>query len=154
MYQLGRLYLANDQPKKAQQMLESALIGYRSSLGDDRPETWRAASSLAAALARQGKNEPAIALLRQLAHCQEQALEEDDQWMVSTRWQLAEVLHGGGEFAEAESLATAVLASKVRVHGYDAKETAAVRALLADIFKATEQLSRSKKGSGKRQILP
>ncbi|HWD24565.1 MAG TPA: tetratricopeptide repeat protein [Acidimicrobiales bacterium] len=152
MYQLGRLYLAEDRPKKAQQMLESALIGYRSAFGEDRTETWRAASSLAVALARQEKYEAAIALLRQLSERQVSALDEDDPELVSTRWKLAEVLHGGGELSEAEALATGVLASKVRVYGYAGPETAAVRALLAGIFKSTERRKRSKKVLQRRDV--
>jgi tetratricopeptide (TPR) repeat protein len=134
MYQLGRLYLEEGKPKKAQAMLEPALVGYRAKHGDAHEDTWRAASSLAIALGRQGEFDAAISILRHLLTLQGGVLDGDDTDLVATRWQLAEWLHQQGAQAEAETLATSVLASKVRRYGYGHEESTAVRALLAGIF--------------------
>jgi len=134
MYQLGRLYLEEGKAKKAQAMLEPALVGFRAKHGDSHEDTWRAASSLAVALGRQDEFDAAISILRQLLALEGDVLDVDDPDLVATRWQLAEWLHRQGEYAEAETLATSVLASKVRRYGYAHEESTAVRSLLAGIF--------------------
>jgi tetratricopeptide (TPR) repeat protein len=137
MYRLGRLYLDEGKPRKAQEMLEPALMGYRARFGEDHVETRRAARALAIALGRQEKFDGAIAILRQLLLLEGSGDAFDDPEMVASRWLLAEWLHAVGQYPEAEMLAVGVLASKVRVLGYDHPESTAVRSLLAKIFRAS-----------------